>query len=422
MAYTRRILDDKLDQMTAVLPAISIEGAKGVGKTATARRRADVVFDLDDDNAGQVVAGNPRAVLEGDKCVFIDEWQLVPSVWNVVRRAVDDGAPPGRFLLAGSASPKPEARIHSGAGRIVRLMMRPLSLPERGLETPTVSLAALLDGVEDVQGRTQVGVADYLAEIVSSGFPGIRAAAPDARPHLLKSYVDRIVDHEIDLLGDRTRRSESVRAWLAAYGAATATTASYSALLDAATPGQDDKPSKVTAMAYRDLLQRLWILDPVPAWIPGSGHLARLAQSPKHHLVDPALAAVLVGVSAESLIKGDGPKAIKRDGTYLGALFESLAAQTVRVLAEAGGCTVAHFRLRGGAQEVDLIVQRPDRKVLAIEVKLSTTVRPADVRGLNWLEQQVPDAVIDKVLLNTGSMAYRRPDGVAVVPLSLLGV
>jgi len=192
--------------------------------------------------------------------------------------------------------------------------------------------------------------------------------------------------------------------------------------LDAATPGQDDKPSKVTAMAYRDLLQRLWILDPVPAWVPGSGHLARLAQSPKHHLVDPALAAVLVGVSAESLIKGDGPKAIKRDGTFLGALFESLAAQTVRVLAESHGCTVAHFRLRGGAQEVDLVVQRPDRKVLAIEVKLSTTVRPADVRGLNWLEQQVPDAVVDKVLLNTGSMAYRRPDGVAVVPLSLLGV
>ena len=405
----------------AVLPAISIEGAKGVGKTATAQRRAGRVFTLDDDETRAVVSGNPKAVLQGDTSVFIDEWQLVPSVWNVVRHAVDDGAVPGKFLLAGSALPGKETRIHSGAGRIVRMMMRPLSLPERGLETPTVSLAALLAGGAPIDGITSIGVGDYLDEILSSGLPGIRSAAPGARSDLLQSYVDRIVDHEIDELSERSRRSESVRAWLAAYGAATATTTSYSTLLDAATPGEDDKPGRATAMVYRDLLQRMWVLDPLPAWIPGWGHIDRLGQAPKHHLVDPALAAVLVGATSESLLTGAGPAGVKRDGTFFGALFESLAVQTVRVLA-AAGATTAHFRRNGGEQEVDVIVVRPDRRVLAVEVKLAATVRPADVRGLNWLATQAPDMVVDKVLLNTGTIAYRRPDGVAVVPLALLGL
>jgi len=416
------MVDGQLDAMMPVLAAISVEGAKGVGKTATASRRARDVFALDNDDTAQIVSGNPQLVAQGASTTLIDEWHIVPSVWNVVRRAVDDGAPPGRFLLAGSASPRPNARIHSGAGRIVRLLMRPLSLPERGLETTTVSLTELLAGDGPVTGATELSVTDYVREILASGFPGIRAAAERARPYLLQSYVDRIVDHDVDQMGERSRRSESVRTWLTAYGAATGTSASYSAILNAATPGQGGKPSKVTAMVYRDLLARLWILDPVPAWAPGFGHLDRLALSPKHHLVDPALAALLVGASEASLIRGEGPANAKRDGTFLGALFESLATQTVRTLAQACGGVVAHFRTRGGDREVDLIVVRPDLKVLAIEVKLSTTVRPADVAHLNWLATQTPDLVLDKVILNTGSRAYRRSDGIAVVPLGLLGL
>ena len=113
MEYLRRTLDDQLDEMMAVLPAIAIEGAKGVGKTATAKQRARSVFSLDDEATADIVAGNPAVVAGDEGTAFIDEWQLVPSVWNVVRRAVDDGAPPGRFLLAGSANPRPQARIHS---------------------------------------------------------------------------------------------------------------------------------------------------------------------------------------------------------------------------------------------------------------------------------------------------------------------
>jgi len=423
MHYQKRLIDTQLDTMLKVLPAIALEGAKGVGKTATGMQRADSVFTLDDPATAQIVEGNPSVLNSGDGTTFIDEWQLVPSVWNTVRRAVDNGASPGRYLLAGSANPRPEARIHSGAGRIVRLLMRPLSFPERGIETPTVSFADLLNGnIEQITGKTSVELVDYVNEIKASGFPGIRNTDPEAQQYLIESYVDRIIDHDIEEMGAAVRRPASLRGWLEAYGAATATTTSYSALLKAATPGQDDKPSKTTAITYRDLLQRLFVLDPLPAWLPSATSLNRLGQAPKHHLVDPALAAHFSGLTNDALIRGAGPELFRQEGPFLGALFESLAAQTVRVLAQSSRAKTYHFRNQGGAREIDMIVERPDKKILAIEVKLSGIVRPTDVRNLNWLEESTNNLVIDKVLINTGSYAYRRPDGVAVIPLSLLGV
>ena len=190
--------------------------------------------------------------------------------------------------------------------------------------------------------------------------------------------------------------------------------------MDAATPGESDKPSKPTALAYRDLLTRVRVLDPLPAWIPGFSHLKRLSQGPKHHLVDPALAARLVGSTFESLVGGQ-ESVVSRDGTFLGALFESLAVQTVRALADTCEAKVLHFRTFDDRQKIDIIVQRPDLRVLAIEVKFSQQVRPADAASLNWLEARIPGLVVDKVILNTSDRAFRRKDGVAVVPLALLG-
>ncbi|MDR2974269.1 MAG: DUF4143 domain-containing protein [Propionibacteriaceae bacterium] len=423
MEYARRLVDDQLDELLPLLPAIALEGAKGVGKTATATARADRAYSLDRDVTRSIVAGDPEIILRDQGTAFVDEWQRVPSTWEVVRRAVDDGVEPGRFLLAGSAAPSPEAKLHSGAGRIVRLMMRPMSLPERQIAQPTVSLGSLMaQGQSEVSGDSSLTVVDYAAEIVESGFPGVRQARPAARPYLLDSYIDRIVDHDTSEAGEVVRHPESLLQWLTAYGAASATTASYASLLNAATPAEDHKPSKPTTATYRNLLRRMWILDPIPAWAPSLANLAALGQSPKHHLVDPALAARLVGASIDSLIDGDGPATTHNGGTFLGALFESLAAQTVRVLAQRLGAKVFHLRTHGGAHEVDLIVQRPDLKIVAIEVKLSAMVRPADVAQLMWLDAELPGMVVDKVVLNTGPQAYRRKDGIAVVPLGLLGV
>jgi predicted AAA+ superfamily ATPase len=420
--YQVRLVDGLLDELQPLLPALALDGAKAVGKTATAQRRAASVFALDRTAARAMVEADPEVVLTGAPPTLVDEWQLVPEVWDTIRRAVDSGAAPGQFLLAGSATVPPGTRIHSGAGRIVRVLMRPLTVPERGLAAPSVSFSELLAGkVPAITGATEFSTADYAEEALASGFPGIRAAPSRARRALLDGYVDHVVEHDIPQADGVIRNPAALRAWLAAYGAATATSASYAKILAAATPGDSGNLSRDTARNYRDVLERVRVLDPLPAWVPSFAHIKRLAQGPKHHLVDPALAARLVGSTREGLLRGEGEPDFPRDGTFMGALFESLAVQTLRVLAELNESRAFHLRTTDGRQEVDVIIQRPDLRVLAIEVKLSTAVRPADVTHLNWLETQIPGRVVDKILINTGRHAYRRPDGVAVVPLVLLG-
>jgi len=299
--------------------------------------------------------------------------------------------------------------------------MRPLSLAERAIETPTVSLTALLDGADDVAGTTDVALPTYIEEIVASGFPGIRPEPPRIRARRLDAYLDAVVQREFPEQGLSVRRPNVLRGWLAAFAAATSTTASYNAILAAATPGQSDKPAKTTTIAYRDVLASLWLLDEVDAWIPGS-EFARLGQAPKHQLADPALAARLLGVDAAALASGtQGPNPDLRHGALLGALFEHLVTLSVRVYAETAEAAVHHLRTRNGDHEVDLIVRRPDGRVLALEVKLAATVTDDDVRHLTWLKARIGNDLVGAAVITTGRNAYRRADGIAVVPAALLG-
>jgi len=189
------------------------------------------------------------------------------------------------------------------------------------------------------------------------------------------------VDRDFPELGHAVRNPDGLRRWLTAYAAATATTTSFERIRDAATGGHESPPARSTVQPYRDVLERLYVLDEVPGWKPSSNRIAELALPPKHHLADPALAARLLGASASALLRGASPgPTIPRDGTLLGALFESLVTLSVRVYAQAAEATVGHLRTHRGDREVDLIVERDD-----------------------------------------GRVAYRRPDGIAVVPAALLG-
>lgn len=420
--YRRRVLDDELDELAGSLGAIALEGAKAVGKTATAAQRATTIQQLDDPERRAIAEADPERLLAAPPPVLIDEWQNVPAVWDKVRRAADTYAAPGQFLLTGSASPK-DPGTHSGGGRIVSVRMRPLSLAERWPGEATVSLSALLTGSRpDVLGHTRRGLEDYADEIVRSGFPGIRALEGRARRAQLDSYLHRVVDRDFEELGHPIRNPAGLRRWMSAYAAATATTTSFERIRDAATGGNDRPPAKTTVQPYREVLERLFILDAVPAWQPSRNPIARLALPPKHHVADPALAATLLGATPARLLEGDSPgPAIPRDGTLLGALFESLVTQSVKVYAQAAEASVGHLRLKGGTRELDLVVDRGDGRVVAIEVKLSATVRGDAVKHLNWLQDVIGDDVLDRVLVTTGTEAYRRADGVAVVPAGLLG-
>ena len=422
-AYVRRAVDAELDELLHGVAAISITGARAVGKTASATQRARTIHRLDDPEQRAVLMADRARLVAGERPILIDEWQRVPESWDLVRRAVDDDRSAGQFLLTGSAAPA-QVGTHSGAGRIVALRMRPMALAERGLVTPTVSLATLLLGARaPVGGSSPMRLDGYVEELLASGFPGLRGSSGRPLRAELNAYVEQVVDRDVGELGGvEIRNPANLRRWLTAYAAASSTTATHETIRRAASGARGDAPARTTIERYDDVLQRLWLSEPVPAWLPTRNPISRLSQPRKHQLVDPALAARLLGVDAGALLSGApaGPP-VPREGPLVGALFESLVTLGIRVAAQAAEATVAHFRTRGGEREVDLIVERGDGRVVAIEVKLAATVDDNDVRHLRWLQREINADLLDAVVITTGTEAYRREDGIAVVPAALIG-
>ncbi len=414
--YVRRFVDDLLDEVHD-LPAVLLDGAKGVGKTATARRRCASARLLDEPGAAALLDADPYLIAPDDAPVLIDEWQRSSGVWDAVRRLVDIDAGPGRFFLTGSLPP---GDTHSGAGRIHAVRMRPMCLAERGLVEPTVSMRALLAGDASIGGTSPMELSGYTDEILASGFPGLRGFASRSVGVALDGYIDRVIDRDIVEAGHRVRRPDTLRSWFRAYAAATATTASWETVRNAASGERNVPPAKATTIAYTEALIALGVLDPIDPWLPGLNHFTTAGQARKHHLVDPAIAARLLRRSKRQLLTGNDGAYRPADGTLLGNLFESLVALTIRNTAVVADARVSHYRDNKGRHEVDFIIEG-EGGVVAIESKLGTEVRPDDVRHLPWLSEQLGTELIDTVVVNTGPEAYRRKDGVAIVPLALLG-
>jgi hypothetical protein len=421
--YHRRVVDDELDELMTGVAALAIEGPRGVGKTRTGLERARTVYRLDDPTTRALVSADPSRVTTGRRPILIDEWQVLPETWDAVRTAVDSDRTPGQFLLTGSAVPV-NAPTHPGAARIVAVRMRPMTLAERGLDAPTVSLSQLLEGGRPaIGGSTSIGLEDYAREVIASGLPGLRGLPGRALRAQLDGYIERVIDRDFEELGGLSIRNPSaLRRWLRSYASALSSTVSYEKIRDAATAGHEEKPAKTTVLRYLDVLERLWLIEPIPAWAPTRSSLRRLIQGPKHQLVDPSLAARLLGAGVDTLLEGTPARpVIPRDGTLFGAMYESLVALDVRAYAQGAEAATGHLRTRNGDREVDLIVERPDRRVLAIEVKLGRTVRDDDVRHLIWLQEHIGADLLDAMVVSTGPEAYRRADGIAVVPAALLG-
>lgn len=417
--YLPRLADDRLDQLLDRVPAVAIEGPRACGKTTSALRRAATVLRLDDERDRTLLAADRGVLLTSPRPVLVDEWQRMPETWDLVRRAVDDGAAPGSFLLTGSVEPK-DGPVHSGAGRIVTLDMRPLALAERGVAEATVSLGELLDGTRPpISGTTERTVGDEIGEACRSGLPGIWTAPAPARPDLLDGYLRAIIEHDVALAGRSVRNPAALRRWLTAFAAATATTASFESIRDAASGGDRNPSARSTIIPLRDALERLRIVDPLPGWLPTRNVLRRLTESPKHHLSEVALAVRLLGLDADGLLRRRGD--VLHDPSLLGRIFESFVVGSIRSMATLEGARCFHVRTRGGEHEIDLLLERPDGRVLAIEVKMAETVDERDVRHLHWLGDALGPDLVDAVVVSTGHVAHRRADGIAVVPLALLG-
>jgi predicted AAA+ superfamily ATPase len=425
--YERHI-EGFLAKVLESLPAVALDGLKGVGKTESASTIAKTVYMLDRSPDRLLVENRMSRLDEDTAPVLVDEWQKLPEVWDFIRRSVDRDRTAGRFLLTGSVTAK-NLDVHSGAGRIVRLRMYPLSLEERRLDKPSVRLSDLLGQTDpftaEIGGETFIGFSRYMEEIALSGLPGQRVADELGRKLLFGSYLDNLLSHDFEQEGIRIRQPHALKRWLTSYAAAIASTTAYSRILDAATAGDSEKPALKTTIAYREALERLWLIDEIPAWLDGENYYSRLKKTPKHYLTDTAFAVQLLNISIDALLGKDkdalpDTRFDQHYGNIIGRLFESLVCQSLKAYTSVLNAEVSYFHTENGEREIDFMVTQGLRTV-AVEVKSAPTVDDIDVRHLIWLKKAMGKRLTDAVVLTTGQIAYRRADGIAVVPAALFG-
>ncbi|MGQ0464373.1 MAG: ATP-binding protein [Sporichthyaceae bacterium] len=413
--YRPRVIDAALQRTLAAAGAVVIEGARASGKTMTALHAAASYVFVDDAEIQRLLDVAPRSLLEGAAPRLLDEWQVAPELWNLVRRAVDSASQPGRFILTGSAVPPDDLTRHTGAGRFLRLRQRTMSGWEK-LEAPAgaVSLSGLFDGELPT---TDLGAAPDLDTVIENllrpGFPAMTTLSPAQSATRLRGYIDDVARTDIQRIADIRHAPEVVKQLIAALARSVASEVTYTTLaadLRTVAPAIDAE----TVSSYVGLLQRLFVVEAQRPWTPALRSRARVRTSPKLHLVDPALAAAALGA---------GPHRLRNDLATLGTLFESAVVHDLTVFAAAIDGEVSHYR-DSNNKEIDAIVTLPDGRWGAVEAKLGGRQFTAAAASLRAAIGQVDTAAIGApafrlVVTGTGPILVA-DDGTVTTPLSAL--
>ena len=407
--------DAAIAEALARMPAVVIEGPRGCGKTWSARNaaRSEVLFDVDVDARTLAVVAS-HLVLGGAEPRLLDEWQLAPEIWNQVRHACDETHRQGRFILTGSAVPPDDHTRHSGAGRIARVRLRPMSLVETGESTGDVSLGALLEGERIAAQQPDAALEDLVDAICRGGWPRQLGVPARTAQHSLNDYLGEICRTDISAVDGVRRDPAAVRRLLASLGRNVATIASFTTLADDAV---GLRPlNRTTAMEYLRSLERLFIVEDVPQWPTHLRSRAAVRGAAKRHFVDPSLAAAATGAA---------PTRLLRELRVLGSLFESLVVRDLRAYGQVNDADVYHYR-DDAKLEVDVIVQAGDGRWLAAEVKLGGPDAVDEAaRSLRRLRDKVDtDRIgtpVKLAVITATGYAYDRPDGITVLPITTLG-
>lgn len=420
--YRPRIADSLIERSLQTFGAVILQGPRAAGKTTSGLHFSTSSVRLDaDPGLLSLASASPQTVLSGNTPRLIDEWQLAPSLWNVVRHEVDNRREPGQFILTGSAVPADDVTRHSGAGRFRRITMRPMTLSESGEGTQSVVFESLFAG-EKPSGMGGPEIADYAELIVRGGWPALISRPVDVAYDYLSSYLEDIalIDlPQMDVRADPQRMQALIRA----VARNTATEVGVAKLAREADiqPTNDGEEvnqtgvSEKTARKYLDALSRVFVLEEQPAWSPHLRSKVRLRTHAKWHFIDPSLAAAALNASSQTLL---------REPNTLGLLFESLAIRDLRVLADRIQGSVFHYRDETGL-EVDAIVERRDGSWIALEVKLGGE-KPIHnaAKHLLQLSRKVSDqrrAELKSLnVITAGQTSYARSDGVNVIALSHL--
>ena len=416
--YLSRIADKLLAERLESSGAVLVEGPKWCGKTRTSLEasKSHLFMQDPDKKASYLKAADtkPSLLLKGETPRLLDEWQTAPVLWDAVRYAVDMRGEAGQFILTGSAVPKDNVVQHSGTGRISRFTMRPMSLFESGESNGTISLKSLFDENTDIEGFSELSIEKIAIAIVRGGWPAsIGDNENVARRHAI-DYVEAIINEDVNRVDGVEKNPARVRALLRSLARNVSTLATIKTLCDDIAMGNEEELSDKTVSQYLNALNRIFVTEDIPAWNPSLRSKTAIRTSAKRQFVDPSIAAAVMRITPDSLLD---------DFNYFGFLFESLCDRDLRVYAEAIDGQVFHYRDSSGL-ESDAVIALNDGRWAAVEVKMGAKEIEEAAKHLIELKNKVNTDKMREpsfLMILTGTeLAYKRDDGVLVVPIGCL--
>jgi predicted AAA+ superfamily ATPase len=415
--YLSRIADKTLSKALAATGAVLIEGPKWCGKTRTALQKAKSVLSMQDPdeyaNNMRIAETKPSLLLDGDVPRLLDEWQTAPVLWDAVRFMVDKRGEKGQFILTGSAVPLDNATLHSGTGRISRLKMRTMTLFESLDSNGKVSLKSLFDGKCDIECKSELSIEGLAFCLARGGWPESVGEREEVALASVAAYVEAVTNNDVSRVDGVEKNPRRVLALLKSYARNISTMAANTTI--AADMSADDSTIAPKTMAtYLNALERIHVVEDLPAWNPAMRSKTALRTSAKRHFTDPSIAVSVLSAGSKTLLK---------DFNTFGLLFESLCIRDLRVYSQTLGGEVFHYRDKNEL-EADAVVHLKDGRWGAIEVKMGNkeiddaAVNLATLRSVvNTEKMQEPSFLM---VITAGQYAYRRKDGVYVVPIGCL--
>ncbi len=419
--YRKRIADDILKRKLEGKGAVLIEGPKWCGKTTTAEQIASSVLYMDDPEKKEqnitMSQLNPKRLLQGETPRLIDEWQLAPKLWDAIRFEVDHRGELGQFLLTGSAVPADTKEItHSGTGRFTWLTMRPMSLYESGDSTGEVSLKEMFDGLTVIDGCSKISL-DRLAFLVCrGGWPQAVDMRDEIALDQAMDYYDAVVHSDINRADNVQKNSERVKRLMRSYARNQGSQVANTVIAQDVAANEEAPMSEETVSSYINALKKIFVVENMPSWNPNLRSKTAIRSSDTRYFIDPSIAVAALGV---------GPNDLIDDLNTFGFLFETLCVRDLRVFADSLNGEVYHYRDKDGL-ECDAVIHLRNGKYGLVEIKLGgDKLIEEGAESLKTMQEKIDTDKMKSpsflmVLTGTGDYAYRRKDGVFVVPIGCL--
>lgn len=419
--YKKRIADKLLKYRLEEVGAVLIEGPKWCGKTTTAEQQAkSVLYMADPDNQKNLIEMadlGVKMLLKGGAPRLIDEWQIIPQVWDAIRFEVDHRREEGQFILTGSAVPVSTEKIHhSGTGRFAWITMRTMSLWESGESTGEVSIARLFEGENTVEGYNKLTIDDIAYLVCRGGWPSSIDKNQRAALRQVYDYYDAVVKSDVERVDEVSRNSERTKLLLRAYARAQGAQVSIGALRQDMKANDDETLADKTVQSYIGALKKIFVIEDMPAWNPNLRSKTAIRAADTRYFVDPSIAVAALGL---------GPMDLLNDLETFGLLFETLCIRDLRIYADSIDGSVYHYRDKNGL-ECDAVIHLRNGAYGLIEIKLGgVNAIEKGVSTLTSLASKIDTTKMKApsflmVLTAVGDYAYQRKDGVLVVPIGCL--